>query len=103
MTEGGSPSAACAAPPGLRPRDGLRSAGLSAGMAGAFGMLSDHRELSHRVAGPLVAAIEALPRDTAVVASGTSCRHQIADLTDLRPLHLAELLACHLNNGGVRE
>jgi FAD/FMN-containing dehydrogenase/Fe-S oxidoreductase len=66
------------------------------GMAGAFGMLSEHRELSHRVAGPLVAAIEALPRDTAVVASGTSCRHQIADLTDIRPLHLAELLATHL-------
>lgn len=63
------------------------------GMAGAFGMLKDHRELSHRVAEPLVAAIEALPRETVVVASGTSCRHQIADLTDVRPLHLAELLA----------
>jgi len=68
------------------------------GMAGAFGMLSDHRELSHRVAGPLVAAIEALPRDTAVVASGTSCRHQIADLTDVRPLHLAEFLASCLRD-----
>jgi len=67
-------------------------------MAGAFGMLSDHRELSHLVAEPLVAAIEALPRDTAVVASGTSCRHQIADLTDVRPLHLAELLARHLTD-----
>jgi Fe-S oxidoreductase len=66
------------------------------GMAGAFGMLTDHRELSHRVAGPLVAAIEALPNDTAVVASGTSCRHQIADLTDSKPLHLAEFLARYL-------
>jgi FAD/FMN-containing dehydrogenase/Fe-S oxidoreductase len=65
------------------------------GMAGAFGMLSEHRELSHQVAGPLVAAIEALPPDAIVVASGTSCRHQIADLTDVRPLHLAEfLVAC---------
>jgi Fe-S oxidoreductase len=68
------------------------------GMAGAFGMLSDHRELSHRVAQPLVAAIAALPRDTAVVASGTSCRHQIADLTDVRPLHLAEYLASCLRD-----
>ena len=63
------------------------------GMAGAFGMLTDHRELSHRVADPLVRAVEALPRGTALVATGTSCRHQISDLTDCRPLHLAELLA----------
>ena len=68
------------------------------GMAGAFGMLTDHRELSHQVAGPLVAAIEALPSGTAVVASGTSCRHQIADLTDAEPLHLAEFLASYLHD-----
>ena len=67
--------------PGASPR--LLDTGCC-GMAGAFGMLSDHRELSHQVAEPLVAAIEALPRNTAVVASGTSCRHQIADLTDVR-------------------
>jgi Fe-S oxidoreductase len=83
--------------PGASPR--LLDTGCC-GMAGAFGMLSEHRDLSHRVAGPLVAAIEALPRDTAVVASGTSCRHQISDLTDVRPLHLAELLAdCLLGDG----
>ncbi len=76
--------------PGARPR--WLDTGCC-GMAGAYGMLADHRELSHRVAKPLVAAIEALPEGTAVVASGTSCRHQIADLTDARPLHLAELLA----------
>jgi len=63
------------------------------GMAGAFGMLTEHRELSHQVADPLVRAVEALPRGTALVATGTSCRHQISDLTDCRPLHLAELLA----------
>jgi hypothetical protein len=27
------------------------------------------------------------------VASGTSCRHQIADLTNAHPKHMAELLA----------
>jgi FAD/FMN-containing dehydrogenase/Fe-S oxidoreductase len=70
------------------------------GMAGAFGMLSDHRELSHQVAQPLVAAITALPRETVVVASGTSCRHQIVDLTDVRPLHLAEYLAGCLRGQG---
>ena len=63
------------------------------GMAGAFGMISEHRELSVEVAKPLVAAIDGLSRDTTVVASGTSCRHQIGDLTDAQPLHVAELLA----------
>jgi FAD/FMN-containing dehydrogenase/Fe-S oxidoreductase len=67
------------------------------GMAGAFGMLSEHRELSHRVAEPLRRAVAELPEGTALVASGTSCRHQIADLTDARPLHLAELLASRLS------
>ena len=79
--------------PGASPR--LLDTGCC-GMAGAFGMLSESRQLSHRVAGPLVAAIEALPHESAVVASGTSCRHQISDLTNVRPLHLAELLAAHL-------
>jgi len=76
--------------PGASPR--LLDTGCC-GMAGAFGMLSDHRVLSHQVAAALVAAIEALPPGTAVVASGTSCRHQIADLSDVRPLHFAEFLA----------
>ncbi len=76
--------------PGASPR--LLDTGCC-GMAGAFGMLSDHRELSRQVAEPLVAAIAAMPPDTKVVASGTSCRHQIADLTDAEPLHLAQLLA----------
>jgi hypothetical protein len=61
-------------------------------------MLRAHRELSHQVAVPLVEAVDALPRDTTLVASGTSCRHQIADLTDARPLHLAELLASCLRD-----
>ncbi len=30
---------------------------------------------------------------TEIIASGTSCRHQIADLTNVRPKHMAELLA----------
>jgi len=67
------------------------------GMAGAFGMLSDHRELSHQVAEPLVKLIDGLDEGTSVVASGTSCRHQIGDLTDARPLHIAELLAQSLD------
>jgi Fe-S oxidoreductase len=63
------------------------------GMAGAFGVLAEHRDLSLKVAEPLRRAVESLPAGTALVASGTSCRHQIADLSAARPLHLAEFLA----------
>ncbi len=63
------------------------------GMAGAFGMMAAHRELSGRVARPLLEAIAGLPAGTAVVAAGTSCRHQIGDLGSIHPLHPAELLA----------
>ncbi|MCC6144415.1 MAG: FAD-binding protein [Candidatus Hydrogenedentes bacterium] len=63
------------------------------GMAGAFGAAKEKYDLSLQVAAPLVKQIEALPADTCLVASGTSCRHQIEHLTDRRPLHMAELLA----------
>lgn len=63
------------------------------GMAGAFGMLESKYELSTQVAQPLVDKINALAPGTDLVASGTSCRHQITHLTDVEPLHMAELLA----------
>jgi Fe-S oxidoreductase len=63
------------------------------GMAGAFGMRHEKYELSLKVAEPLVETINALPAGTRVIASGTSCRHQIADLTNARPVHLAQVLA----------
>jgi Fe-S oxidoreductase len=70
------------------------------GMAGAFGMMTDHRELSRSVAEPLMQAIDLQPESFAVVASGTSCRHQIAHLSDRKPLHAAELLASLLGVPG---
>jgi len=63
------------------------------GMAGSFGALSSKYELSVQVAQPLVEQINALPAGAVVVACGTSCRHQISHLTDLSPVHVAELLA----------
>ena len=41
-------------------------------------------------------AASELPDGAVVVATGTSCRHQIADLTRAEPVHMAELLADHL-------
>ncbi|MEY2482110.1 MAG: hypothetical protein QOK24_638 [Verrucomicrobiota bacterium] len=63
------------------------------GMAGAFGALESKYELSLKVAAPLVQQLAAQPNDTIVIASGTSCRHQIEHLTPVRPKHMAELLA----------
>jgi len=62
------------------------------GMAGAFGALSEKYELSKQIASDLLRKIDQ-QRPDVVVASGTSCRHQIVDLTDLWPKHMAELLA----------
>lgn len=63
------------------------------GMAGAFGALERKYDLSLKVAAPLVQQVGAQPPDTIVVASGTSCRHQLEHLTPVHPKHMAELLA----------
>ncbi len=69
------------------------------GMAGAFGMLEAKYDLSLKVAAPLVEQIAQQARDAVVVASGTSCRHQIDDLTPVHPKHMAELLADAIDQG----
>ena len=63
------------------------------GMAGAFGYEKEHYDVSVAVAN-----LELLPSLTAnpgamVVATGTSCRHQIRDLTGREALHPLEVLA----------
>jgi Fe-S oxidoreductase len=63
------------------------------GMAGAFGMMETKRELSLQVAAPMLEKIRAEGMDATIVASGTSCRHQISELSEMRPKHMAELLA----------
>ena len=63
------------------------------GMAGAFGALESKYELSLKVAAPLVEHVAAQPAETVVIASGTSCRHQLEHLTPVQPKHMAELLA----------
>jgi Fe-S oxidoreductase len=63
------------------------------GMAGAFGALAEKYDLSVQVAAHLIDKINSQPPSTEIIASGTSCRHQIVDLTNTRPKHMAELLA----------
>jgi len=63
------------------------------GMAGSFGYESEHYNISMQV-GELVLfkTVRSLDTETAIVASGTSCRHQIKDGTGRRALHSIELL-----------
>jgi Fe-S oxidoreductase len=63
------------------------------GMAGAFGALAEKYDLSVQVAQHLIDKIDSQPPGTEIIASGTSCRHQLTDLTNVRPKHMAELLA----------
>jgi Fe-S oxidoreductase len=63
------------------------------GMAGAFGALAEKYDVSVQVAQRLLDAIDNQPTGTEIIASGTSCRHQITDLSNTRPKHMAELLA----------
>src|SRR5437763_6635129 len=50
------------------------------GMAGSFGARAEKYGLSVQVAQRLLDAIDRQPPATEIIASGTSCRHQIADL-----------------------
>ncbi|MEP1197957.1 FAD-binding and (Fe-S)-binding domain-containing protein [Tateyamaria sp.] len=63
------------------------------GMAGAFGYGVETHEVSRKMAElDLVPAVNAAHTDTLIVADGTSCRHQVAHLTDRKPIHIARLL-----------
>ena len=63
------------------------------GMAGSFGFEKAHYDVSvkcgERVLFP---AVRNAPREALIVADGFSCREQIADLTNRRTLHLAQVL-----------
>jgi len=67
------------------------------GMAGAFGYDADHYDISLAIANDrMIPSIESHP-DSVIVANGTSCRHQIIELTGRTPVHLAVALAATLH------
>lgn len=63
------------------------------GMAGAFGFEREHYDISIRCGERvLLPAVREAPEDTLIIADGFSCREQIAQTTNRRGLHLAEVL-----------
>ncbi len=63
------------------------------GMAGSFGYEKEHYDLSLKIGEDrLFPALRSLPKDSAVISCGFSCRHQIKDVTGLKPIHWLESL-----------
>jgi FAD/FMN-containing dehydrogenase/Fe-S oxidoreductase len=63
------------------------------GMAGAFGYGVETHEISRKMAeADLAPAVRNADKNTLIVADGTSCRHQVADTTGRKPIHVARLL-----------
>jgi Fe-S oxidoreductase len=63
------------------------------GMAGSFGYKREHFEVSKAIAERrLLPAVKAMASGDVLVAPGTSCRHQVADLSGTAALHPAILI-----------
>lgn len=71
------------------------------GMAGAFGFeRGEHYDVSMRVGERvLLPKVRSASDDALLVADGFSCREQIAQATNRRPLHVAQLLSMALRDG----
>jgi FAD/FMN-containing dehydrogenase/Fe-S oxidoreductase len=67
------------------------------GMAGPFGFEKDKYDISQALAERvLLPAVRSAKPGTLIVADGFSCREQVTQNSDLRALHLAEILARNL-------
>jgi FAD/FMN-containing dehydrogenase/Fe-S oxidoreductase len=74
------------------------------GMAGSFGFEPDKYDVSIAIGElELMPAVRQAPADWLIIANGFSCREQIAQRSDRRALHLAEILKMALNPRGRPE
>ena len=63
------------------------------GMAGSFGYLRNHYDLSRKIAEQrLLPAVRSKEPDTVLAAPGVSCRHQVEDFSGEKAVHPAVLL-----------
>ncbi|MEQ8903234.1 MAG: FAD-binding and (Fe-S)-binding domain-containing protein [Roseovarius sp.] len=73
------------------------------GMAGAFGYQAETIDVSQKMGElSLLPAVRAAAPDDLLIANGTSCRHQIADGTNRRAMHIAEIFD-RASENAVRE
>jgi hypothetical protein len=70
------------------------------GMAGAFGFEKDHYDVSLKVGERvLLPAVREADKETLIIADGFSCREQIAQTSDRRALHLAQVIQMAMHEG----
>ncbi|KAB2851353.1 MAG: FAD-binding oxidoreductase, partial [Hyphomicrobiaceae bacterium] len=70
------------------------------GMAGAFGYAADTYPVSRAMAeADLLPAVRKAAGEDIIAADGFSCRHQIADLSGRRALHVARILEEAMGGG----
>ncbi|MDQ3146331.1 MAG: FAD-binding oxidoreductase, partial [Actinomycetota bacterium] len=81
----------------LLDRLGLEAEVLDAGccgMAGSFGFEAEHYDVSMQVGElAVLPAVRAAAADAVVIADGFSCREQISQATDRRPVHVVQVIA----------
>jgi Fe-S oxidoreductase len=62
-------------------------------MAGSFGYYKEHYEISEAIANRrLLAEVRKMGPGDVLVAPGTSCRHQVAELNGAKAVHPAVLI-----------
>jgi len=67
-------------------------------MAGSFGYEAEHSDLSKQIAAQrLLPRLAEAGEETVIVANGFSCRHQIADLTGRKPVHVIEVISSFID------
>jgi Fe-S oxidoreductase len=70
------------------------------GLAGSWGFEQGHAELSRQIGERrLLPAAREAPKDALLVSDGFSCQHQVAEFTDRRPLHLAQVIKLAAEHG----
>jgi Fe-S oxidoreductase len=70
-------------------------------MAGSFGYGRDHYDISRQIGErKLLPAARTMATGSVLVASGVSCRQQVAHFTGVDALHPAQLLRSLLDNTG---
>lgn len=62
------------------------------GMAGSFGYETEHYDISMKVGEDRLFPMIRENKDAAHIACGFSCRHQIEDATDVKPVHWVETI-----------
>jgi Fe-S oxidoreductase len=76
----------------------LTRLGGCCGLAGSWGMEPGHYDASMAVMdNALMPALRDLRPGAVLLADGLSCRHQVADRTDVRARHLVEVLASRIS------